>query len=80
VEISKLDFIQWRDSNITQQYLEDMLEQLDDVKSYLMVSAGKNSLEDRRMVGIIEGVQWLLNWQPNFIEEGEDEDAESEGA
>lgn len=77
MEISKLDWIQWKNHPVTEKYMMDMLEQMDDIKMYLMKSAGKDSLEDRRLVGVVEGAQWLLDWQPNFIDEGEDTDGTS---
>jgi len=60
----------------------DMLEIIDDCKGWLCQNAGKDQLEDRRICGIIEGVQWLIDWQPKLLidEEGELEDADSQRA
>ena len=74
MEISKLDWVQWKNSHVSEKFREALIEQIDDVTMYLLKSAGKDSLEDRRLVGVIEGVQWLLDWEPNFIDEGEDKD------
>lgn len=58
-----------------------MLEIVDDVMMYLAKNAGKDQLEDRRLTGVIEGVQWLIDWQPTLIDdEGDLVDADSQRA
>lgn len=76
---TKADFMQWRGQDITQEFQTDMLAVVDECLGYLAVQAGKDPVQDRKIVGIIEGVQWLINWQPTIIDEDED-DANSEGS
>ena len=79
MQISKDDYIYWRNLPTHDKFVEEMIQILDEAKAYLMVNAGKNPIEDRKLVGVIEGVQWLIDWQPTFIEEGEHDDAEGTG-
>jgi hypothetical protein len=78
---NKSDFLQWRGQDITKDFQTDMLEVIDDIMMYLAKHAGKDQLEDRRLVGVIEGVQWLIDWQPTLIDdEGDFVDADSQRA
>jgi hypothetical protein len=78
---NKSDFLQWRNQSITKLFQDDMIEVLDNAKAWLMENAGKDQLEDRRIVGLISGVQWLVDWQPTLIDdEGELLDADSQRA
>lgn len=72
--MTKQDYLQWREHPVTQQFYQDMLEVIDTELASLSITAGENPLTDRKRVGAIAGVQWLLDWQPEFIEEGEQDD------
>jgi len=79
MELSKDDWIQWKNLPCYTRFVEDMAEIAADVAGYLVQNAGKDSLEDRRMAGVIQGLKWLVEWQPEFIDEGDEQDAESQG-
>jgi hypothetical protein len=76
MEITKSDYVQWRDTPVTVQFKKEMLEVVEEVVASLVNYAGDDSKADKEKKGIIKGVQWLLDWRPTFIEEN---DAESAG-
>lgn len=74
--VSKSDFIQWRHNAVTQEFLEDVLKEADSYIAALVLRAGLDPQADRYNVGRIDGLKSLADWQPEFIEdEEEDEDA-----
>jgi hypothetical protein len=76
MEISKDDFIHWRDSPVTKKFKQDLQEVVEETVASLVNYAGDEPKNDKEKKGIIKGVQWLLDWQPTFIEET---NAESRG-
>jgi len=75
MEVSKSDFVQWRDSFVTEQFKQAMVTEIEDKVANLVRFAGDSPAQDKFNAGFIQGVQWLLDWEPNFIdEEGNSED------
>ena len=71
--IEKDDFIAWRDHPVTQGFLQATLEEMNESVKDLIVGAGLNSLGDRYNCGKIQGLSWLVDWQPTFDEKEEEE-------
>lgn len=79
MQLSKDDWIQWKNLPAYTAFVQDLEEIGGELVSYLAKNAGKDPIEDRRVVGNLQGIQWLLNWEPDFIEEGDKNDAEDQG-
>jgi len=80
MEVSKSDFIQWRDSFVTEQFKQAMIEEIEGKVSSLVRFAGDNPNQDKFNAGFIQGVQWLLDWEPHFIDEEGNSEDESESS
>lgn len=69
----------WRNSAVTQEFLENALSEADAFIAALVMNAGNNPPHDRYCVGRIDGLKYLAEWQPEFTTdidlEEEDEDA-----
>ena len=79
-QISRSDFYNWMRNPVTQVFLEDTLNAIDDRIARLITGAGLDPLQDRWNVGYITGLRQLADWNPNFKEEEVDVDGtDSEG-
>lgn len=76
--VNKSDFIRWRSDEVTQEYIKDVLADVDSYLAYLAQRAGMEPTHDRWIVGKIEGLRWVVDWQPEFMidDKEEDEDAD----
>ena len=79
MELNKDDWIQWKNLPAYAAFEDALREIGGELVSYLSKKAGIDPLEDRRVVGNLQGIQWLLDWEPDFIEEGDKNDAEDHG-
>lgn len=80
VEVNKDDYFGWRHHPVTEAFMQAMREQIDSEMASLVVSAGDNPLNDKSKVGRIDGLRWLVDWEPIFTQKevnDEDDDHES---
>lgn len=76
----KDDYIGWRNHPVTQEYLENVVAEMDAVIGDLVNTAGDNSGVDKYRRGVLAGMRFVAEWQPRFFdtdEEEEDGDASS---
>lgn len=71
MELSKVDFQQWHDHPVTRMFLEEVLTVIDAELANLVNTAGLDPLIDRHRVGRIKGLTELAEWDPDTIEESE---------
>lgn len=76
--VSKNEYVAWRNSGVTQEFLEDVLAEADAYISALVMGAGINSQTDCYNRGRIDGLKSLPEWQPEFVKEFEEEEEESD--
>lgn len=72
--MTKDDYLLWRNDPRTEEYLTDVLSEMNNHMADIITTAGMNSLTDRYRVGVIRGLQFLTEWQPNFDREENLED------
>ncbi len=72
MQISKDDFLRWRESPVTQAFLENVLQAVDGELKFLASDAGLNPIQDRFRVGHIKGLTELADWEPEFVEDTDD--------
>lgn len=72
--MNKEDFIAWRSNPITEEFLEAILIEMDNLIADLAVSAGNDPSTDRYRCGAIQGLRFLADWQPIFDREETEED------
>jgi hypothetical protein len=82
--LNKDDFLVWRNSEVTSEFKQSVVHELDNLISDLCNSAGDDPLVDKYRRGVIMGLQWLLDWNPDLddvsIEQENDTDGtDSEG-
>jgi hypothetical protein len=78
--MTKDDYVQWRDSTVSQEFIVAVIHQMDNHIADLITMAGDDPLRDKWRRGMIEGLRFLTEWEPEFEEnreEGEDEDGDS---
>jgi hypothetical protein len=71
---SKADYTDWKTSAVTKgffQYIEDLIAE---AKDTLASDAGNNPLQDRHLVGGIDALRDILEWQPDLEEEDKNDD------
>lgn len=67
--MDKSDFYSWKMHPVTELFMKDMIENLNEVLASLINNAGDDPLKDKEKVGMKKGLEWLLDWEPNFKEE-----------
>lgn len=73
--VHKAEYLAWRGNPVSQEFLDDVLSEADTYIASLVMRAGIDPHTDRYNVGRIDGLKWLAEWQPEFIQEETDEDA-----
>lgn len=71
--VNKSDFIQWRDGEITKELFDNLREAVEIVASEILTREDYNSDRDQFLKGYIKGIDQVLSWRPDFIEENRDE-------
>lgn len=71
--VNKSDFIQWRDSALTKELFENLREAVEMVASEILTREDYNSDRDQFLKGYIKGIDQVLSWRPEFVEENRDE-------
>lgn len=71
VEVNKEDYISWRHHPVSQAFIQAMQEKIDEEMASLVMSAGDNPLSDKTKVGRIDGLRWLVDWEPLFAQQPE---------
>lgn len=71
--VNKSDYIQWRDSSLTKELFENLREAVEIVASEILTREDYNSDRDQFLKGYIKGIDQVLGWRPEFIEENRDE-------
>lgn len=71
--VNKSDFIQWRDGEITKELFNNLREAVEIVASEILTREDYNSDRDQFLKGYIKGIDQVLSWRPDFIEENRDE-------
>lgn len=71
--VNKSDYIQWRDNGLTKELFENLREAVEIVASEILTREDYNSDRDQFLKGYIKGIDQVLSWRPEFIEENRDE-------
>lgn len=78
--VNKDDYLQWREHPVSEAFLAETIEAMDEQLKRLMEDAGKDPITDRYRVGLIAGLRALADWIPMVVlEEKNEDDFESEG-
>jgi len=75
--MTKDDYVSWCNNPVTEEFLEIILREMDDLISDLVNHGGKDSLQDRYRCGCIQGLKALAEWRPIFDKDEEMEEDES---
>lgn len=67
--IKKSDYIDWLDNPVTQEAAKDVAQRVEQEIGNLVRSRDNTPIQDAWIKGLITGVQALLDWDPEFIEE-----------
>ncbi len=78
----KDDYIVWRDHSVTDEFKQAVIRELDFLVADLVKSAGDDPQVDKYRRGVIHGLTFLIDWEPEFTTiEGDTEDGiDSEGS
>lgn len=71
--LNKSDYIQWRDSKETQELFSELREAAEGVATEVLTREEFNSDRDQFLKGFLKGIDAVLSWRPEFIEENRDE-------
>ena len=64
MEVTKEEFIEWRHSHVTKQFQEFVQSIISQAKETLAETAGLEPLQDRHLVGGIDALKDVLEWNP----------------
>ena len=78
MEVSKEEFVEWRQSPVTKQFLEFVRKQISEAKEALAETAGLDPLQDRHLVGGIDALKDVLEWNP--VQQDQTQEKETEVA
>ena len=73
-KLTRSDFLSWLKNPVTQLFLQETVDVMDNQLVKLINSAGKDSLDDRWTTGFIYGLRQLADWDPNLRTEEVDID------
>ena len=71
--VNKSDFIQWRDSEITKVFIEELREAAEGTAQELLTRETSNYDRDQFLKGFLKAIDQVIGWRPEFIEENRDE-------
>lgn len=77
--MNKDDFVVWRMNPVTDGFKDAVLKELDSLVADLVNNAGNDPGNDKFVRGQIVGLQWLIDWVPEFIEDDDDEGDNDDG-
>ena len=72
MQVSRADFSDWQKQPITVAIAKDIAETVEVMIAQFLRRRESNPADDQWIKGYIEGVQSLLNWEPEFIEGSKD--------
>lgn len=75
MNLNKSDYIQWAQSPVTEALRQHLQETLDDELAALFNHLGNDANKDQQRKGVIIGIQYLLDWAPEFEEEEEEDES-----
>ena len=67
--IRKEDYLEWLDHPVTKEAAKDISETAEEVVGRLVKNRDNTHSEDTWYKGFISGIQALIDWSPEFIEE-----------
>lgn len=70
--LTKVDYIAWRDSKETQEMLADAKEALESAAQELLTREDYYRDRDQFLKGFIKGLESVMTWRPEFVEEQQD--------
>jgi hypothetical protein len=74
MSLTKDDFLVWLENPCTEAFRKDLKDEIDKIIADLIASAGRSQLNDTYKRGAIDGLKWLVEWQPTVEQEEEDTD------
>lgn len=70
---TKIEFREWRDLPLTQELLEEIAKQVQGMIEEMVNTATFDPNRIQYLKGIINGLSQVAGWEPEYIEEPEDE-------
>jgi hypothetical protein len=71
--ITKSQFNEWRNTEVTQAMFEEVREVIETVASEMLVRRNSDPQDDQYLKGYIRGIQAGMEWVPEFPPEDEEE-------
>lgn len=69
MEITKTEYQDWKMSNVTREMEREAQETVIDMTLQIINRRESNPLDDQYLKGFLQGVQAIMDWRPEFIEE-----------
>ncbi len=71
--VSKEMYLEWKDSVVTQEIKQYMLEAVNSAAAMILNRRDSNPLDDQYLKGFIKGLTEALETEPEIIKEKEDD-------
>ena len=71
MSVSKTEFVEWKDSKVTQEAVKNIKEVVEDVAGALIETTNSDPIRDAYSRGFIRGVRSLLAWEPEYEDNSE---------
>jgi len=69
MEIRKSEFLDWKNSLVTQVMAQSVAELAQEMIADLVMKRESNPADDQWVKGFLQGVQAIMDWEPEFVQE-----------
>lgn len=69
MQVRKSDFVEWKNHPVTHAVAESIAQIVEVEMAYLIGRRSSKPEDDQWIKGFVNGVKALLDWEPDFIEE-----------
>ena len=67
--VDKQDFLEWRDSPVTEELKKNLQEAVEGIASRILTRQESNPMDDQFLKGLMRGLTETLEWVPDLREE-----------
>ena len=67
--IPKAEYVDWKNSTVTKEMTEAVKEVAEELVSEMVVRRASEPEDDQYIKGFIRGIQAVMEWEPELIEE-----------
>lgn len=69
MEIRKSEFLDWKNSLVTQVMTQSVAELAQELIANLVSKRESNPADDQWIKGYLQGIQAIMDWEPEFVQE-----------